>query len=92
MVQISFFSITDYKERASDLYAFMLANECKKVADCILESGSVVGDLLIITNPKIVVPDKISNTAIFSVCLELLGNVPEKIEPDGDDFKTFSLE
>lgn len=91
MTQISFFSINDYKERTSELYPFALAAECKQVADCIFDSGSVVGDLLIITNPKISVPVTISSNAIYFACIELFGNAPESINVDGD-LKTFSLE
>ncbi len=90
MTQISFFSLNDYKERTSSLYPFALASECKTVAECIAEGGSVVGDSLFITNPLFRVDRTVSNTAIYFACIELFGQSPEDIKEEGN-FKTFSI-
>ncbi|MCI8383674.1 MAG: hypothetical protein HFJ33_02220 [Clostridia bacterium] len=92
MITISLFSLTDYRNRISSLYALSLAEECQKVTDCIHQAGSVVGDSLIITNPTISVPKTTCNTAIYFVCIELFGKAPVgDIRVEGNE-KFFTLE
>lgn len=91
MTQISLFSIKNYKEQIPNMYSFAKAKDCSIIADCIYQSGSVVGDSLLITNPNVYVPNNVSNESIRSVCFLLLGHAPEVINEEKEK-KTFSIE
>lgn len=92
ILQIPTFTIKDYKERIPNLYPPLLAEECSVVTNAIENSGSVVGDNLMIWDNTVEVSDTISDAAIRTVCAELLGYYPtDKILSVGNGKKTFIL-